>query len=182
MDIKELQIDKIGLSVRSTNALRRADVHTVGEMLSYTEESLSEIRNLGKKSIEEILKKIEECRLAEQTGTNPFAPDLDVTTNAAVVDYDEWILSENGQQYISTYLQKRKITIDALELLSVRAYNILSLTGYSLLHQVIFLTEQELLQIPRTDPSMANEILRLCHHYLQDNHKRAGKRTNAPPS
>lgn len=183
MDIKQLQIDKIGLSVRSTNALRRADVHTVGEMLSYTEESLSEIRNLGKKSIEEILKKIEECRLAEQTGTNLFAPDLNVTTNAAVVDYDEWILSENGQQYISTYLQERKITIDALELLSVRAYNILSLTGYSLLHQVIFLTEQELLQLPRMDSSIANEILRLCHHYLQDNRElilRTCEETSAP--
>ena len=93
MDIKELQIDKIGLSVRSTNALRRADVHTVGDMLSYTEESLSEIRNLGKKSIEEILKKIEECCLAEQNGTNPFASVQDATACAAPTNYDEWILT-----------------------------------------------------------------------------------------
>lgn len=41
MDIKLLSIDSIGLSVRSTNALHNANVHTVGDMLEYTEESLS---------------------------------------------------------------------------------------------------------------------------------------------
>ena len=58
MNIKMLSIDTIGLSVRSTNALRRAKVHTVGDMLEYTEEYLYEIRNLGRKSIEEIVNKI----------------------------------------------------------------------------------------------------------------------------
>ena len=36
MDIKLLSIDSIGLSVRSTNALQNANVHTVGDMLGYT--------------------------------------------------------------------------------------------------------------------------------------------------
>lgn len=62
MDIKLLSIDSIGLSVRSTNALHNANVHTVGDMLEYTEESLSQIRNLGKKSINEVLVKIKEYK------------------------------------------------------------------------------------------------------------------------
>ena len=62
MDVKMLSIDSIGLSNRSKNALHRAEIHTVGDMLVHTEESLNEIRNLGKKSIEEILIKIDEYR------------------------------------------------------------------------------------------------------------------------
>ena len=49
MDVKAIKIDDIGLSVRSTNALHRAGVQTVGELLNYTEDSLSNIRNMGRK-------------------------------------------------------------------------------------------------------------------------------------
>ena len=65
MDVKMQSIDAIGLSVRSSNALHRAGVHTVGDMLERTEEDLSQVRNLGKKSLEEILGKIEEYRNLE---------------------------------------------------------------------------------------------------------------------
>ena len=41
MDVKMQSIDAIGLSVRSSNALHRAGVHTVGDMLERTEEDLS---------------------------------------------------------------------------------------------------------------------------------------------
>ena len=44
MDVKMIGIDNIGLARRSSNALHRAGVNTVGEMLDYTEEKLSEIR------------------------------------------------------------------------------------------------------------------------------------------
>ena len=66
MNVKILSIDTIGLSVRSTNALHRAGVHTVGEMLNYSEETLSKIRNLGKKSIEEIIEKVKEYRRIDE--------------------------------------------------------------------------------------------------------------------
>ena len=81
MDVKTLSIDSIGLSNRSQNALHRAEIHTVGDMLRYTEESLNEIRNLGKKSIEEILKKIEEYRKIDEAGG---LPDDEPTTASQV--------------------------------------------------------------------------------------------------
>ena len=62
MDVRTISINDIGLSVRSSNALHRVGVDTVGQMLGHTWESLSEIRNLGKKSIDEILMKIEEYK------------------------------------------------------------------------------------------------------------------------
>lgn len=59
MNLKSVSIEESGLSVRSKNALRRAGVHTIGDMLGYTGDSLSQINNLGAKSIAEILEKIE---------------------------------------------------------------------------------------------------------------------------
>ena len=71
MDVKMQSIDAIGLSVRSSNALHRAGVHTVGDMLERTEEDLSQVRNLGKKSLEEILEKIEKYKKIDASGDLP---------------------------------------------------------------------------------------------------------------
>ena len=60
MDVKSIKIENIELSRRSYNALRREGVETVGDLLEYTEDSLTKIRNLGRKSIDEVLLKIEE--------------------------------------------------------------------------------------------------------------------------
>ena len=62
MDVSNISIGEIGLSVRSYNALRRAGIETVGQLLECNEESLLQIRNLGRKSIDEILLKMEEYR------------------------------------------------------------------------------------------------------------------------
>lgn len=53
-------IEELDLSVRSYNCLRRAGVHTIGQLRSMTYEDLSKVRNLGKKSADEIRAKLEE--------------------------------------------------------------------------------------------------------------------------
>ena len=60
MDVKLIKIDDIDLSVRALNALHRAGVETVGDLFGYTEDMLYDIRNMGKKSVDEILLKIDE--------------------------------------------------------------------------------------------------------------------------
>ena len=62
MNVKTLRVDEIGLTGRSANVLQRNGVHTVGEMLSLTEETISNMRNVGKVSTEEIRLKIEEYK------------------------------------------------------------------------------------------------------------------------
>ena len=47
-------ISALPLSVRALNCLRRADIHTIGEMMDYPADELINIRNMGKKSVEEI--------------------------------------------------------------------------------------------------------------------------------
>jgi len=56
-------IDELGLSVRSFNCLKRADINTMGELLSHTESDMREMRNLGEKSFQEILAKVKELGL-----------------------------------------------------------------------------------------------------------------------
>ena len=166
MDVKGLTIDSIGLSNRSQNALHRAEIHTVGDMLGYTEESLNEIRNLGKKSIEEILKKIEEYRRIDEAGG--IQSEESATAAQRPCNFDEWIKESDGREYVLLWLQKKECRIDSMELLSVRSYNLLMFNGYTFMSQIAFLGEQELMQIPRMDAASAGEIIRLCRHFMQD--------------
>ncbi len=60
---KDKTIDELELSVRSFNCLKRAGISTIGELCDRTEEDMKKIRNLGKKSLEEILQKIKDLGL-----------------------------------------------------------------------------------------------------------------------
>lgn len=59
----EMTIEDLDLSVRSYNCLKRAGINTVGELVSKTEEELMKVRNLGKKSFEEVERKLGELNL-----------------------------------------------------------------------------------------------------------------------
>jgi len=56
----EMMIEDLDLSVRSYNCLKRAGINTVGELVRKTEEEMMKVRNLGKKSFEEVERKLGE--------------------------------------------------------------------------------------------------------------------------
>ncbi len=56
----EMTIEELDLSVRSFNCLKRAGINTVGELVSKTAEEITKVRNLGKKSLEEVEQKLSE--------------------------------------------------------------------------------------------------------------------------
>lgn len=58
--ILEMTIEELDLSVRSYNCLKRAGINTVGELVRKTEEEMMKVRNLGKKSLEEVEQKLDE--------------------------------------------------------------------------------------------------------------------------
>lgn len=167
MDVKILSIDEIGMSVRSTNALHRAEVHTVGDMLQYTEETLAEIRNLGKKSIEEILKKIEEYKKRVEEGQGS-ASSVHAESFEIPKDFDLWILSDTNKQLVLDWLKEKEIKIETLELLSARAFNLLMFAGYDYIYQIAFLSEDELMEIPRMDIACASEIEKFAMRYIKE--------------
>ncbi len=63
-----MTIEELDLSVRSFNCLKRAGINTVGELTQKTSEEMMKIRNLGKKSMEEIQQKLDELDLSLNSG------------------------------------------------------------------------------------------------------------------
>ena len=60
----EMTIEEMDLSVRSYNCLKRAGIHTVQELTNRTEEEMMKVRNLGRKSLEEVVAKLAELGLS----------------------------------------------------------------------------------------------------------------------
>ncbi|MDE6208757.1 MAG: DNA-directed RNA polymerase subunit alpha [Lachnospiraceae bacterium] len=66
--VMEMNIDELELSVRSYNCLKRAGINTVSELTSKTSEDMMKVRNLGRKSLEEVLAKLKELGLQLSSG------------------------------------------------------------------------------------------------------------------
>ena len=66
--VLEMNIDELELSVRSYNCLKRAGIDTVEELCNRTSEDMMKVRNLGRKSLEEVLTKLKELGLSLNLG------------------------------------------------------------------------------------------------------------------
>ena len=68
--VLELTIEELDLSVRSFNCLKRANINTVEDLISKTEEEMMKVRNLGRKSLEEVINKLAMMGLALASDDN----------------------------------------------------------------------------------------------------------------
>ena len=66
--VLEMNIDELELSVRSYNCLKRAGINTVEELCNRTSDDMMKVRNLGRKSLEEVLAKLKELGLELSQG------------------------------------------------------------------------------------------------------------------
>ena len=66
--VLEMNIDELELSVRSYNCLKRAGINTVEELINKTPDDMMKVRNLGRKSLEEVLAKLKELGLELRQG------------------------------------------------------------------------------------------------------------------
>ncbi|HRR89874.1 MAG TPA: DNA-directed RNA polymerase subunit alpha C-terminal domain-containing protein, partial [Eubacteriales bacterium] len=62
--VLEMSVEDLDLSVRSYNCLKRASINTVEDLTKKTEEDMLKVRNLGRKSLEEVIKKLEDLGLS----------------------------------------------------------------------------------------------------------------------
>ena len=62
--VLEMTIEEMDLSVRSFNCLKRAGINTVADLVNTTEEDMMKVRNLGRKSYEEVVKKMADMGLS----------------------------------------------------------------------------------------------------------------------
>jgi DNA-directed RNA polymerase subunit alpha len=65
--VLEMTIEELDLSVRSFNCLKRANINTVEDLISKTEEEMIKVRNLGRKSLEEVVHKLAMMGLSLQS-------------------------------------------------------------------------------------------------------------------
>ena len=79
--VLELTIEELDLSVRSFNCLKRANINTVEDLISKTEDEMMKVRNLGRKSLEEVINKLAMIilirRRTEMPGTRKLGKPTD---------------------------------------------------------------------------------------------------------
>ncbi|MDD2578956.1 MAG: DNA-directed RNA polymerase subunit alpha [Clostridia bacterium] len=63
----ETAIEELDFSVRTYNCLKRAGINTIGDLVARTEDDMMKVRNLGKKSLEEVIQKLDELSLSLAT-------------------------------------------------------------------------------------------------------------------
>jgi DNA-directed RNA polymerase subunit alpha len=68
--VLEMTIEELDLSVRSFNCLKRANINTVEDLISKTEEEMIKVRNLGRKSLEEVIHKLAMMGLSLSSADN----------------------------------------------------------------------------------------------------------------
>ena len=68
--VLEMTIEELDLSVRSFNCLKRANINTVEDLISKTEVEMMKVRNLGRKSLEEVINKLDMMGLALASDDN----------------------------------------------------------------------------------------------------------------
>ena len=73
-------IDELDLQARSSNALKREGIHTVGELVARSEADLLDIRNFGAKSISEIKEKLAELGLSLKGSPADYTSEDDYTS------------------------------------------------------------------------------------------------------
>ena len=64
--VLEMTIEELDLSVRSFNCLKRAGINTVEDLINKTEDDMMKVRNLGRKSLEEVIYKLNSLGFALQ--------------------------------------------------------------------------------------------------------------------
>lgn len=161
MDIHDKHLNQIGLSNRSANALLRNGLRTVNDLLALSEEELFKIRNLGEKSVAEILEKKQE--LLQQVDLNQaedkLLPEID--------DFNQWINTDEGKAYLEEFFEAEGTSISELQLLSVKAYNCLMLAGITAVYQLIPFNEEDLLRVPRMDSLTAEATVYSLNKYIR---------------
>ena len=83
----EKKIEELDLSVRSYNCLKRAGINTVGELAQKTSEEMMRVRNLGRKSLKEVIQKLHEIGLdLRQSYDSDFLDGDENEHNDAIID------------------------------------------------------------------------------------------------
>lgn len=147
------------MSVVEISQLKQVDDYTCSQLISGRHEWLM----ANKDKILDYIKSISSQNEADgMTGELQHETPADMTDQFPFVDFPE---------AVQRFVENNDVELEKFEL-SVRAYNCLTRTGYHLLSEIVFLTENELYRIPNMGKRSIEEILSKRQQYLSDNAKR----------
>ena len=162
MDIRSLPIDILNLSTRSYNALKRNGISTTAELALLSEEDIFAMKNLGQKSAQEILNKLNDFLLGKNESSkkecevkSPEIPPL-------------CKLSEKTKTEIRNDLDMRNVKTADLAVLPPKVYNRLMINGYFDMSQIAFMDTNYIMSIPGIDKDAAELIEKSCREYLEN--------------
>ena len=146
----DMTIDELDLSVRSFNCLKRAGIDTVEDLLSYGGDPMR-IRNMGKKSLDEIEKKLAERGLKPQWMFTQGLPQLDEKPHSEAPS----LCIESCTTALD---RKLEFPIDELDF-GVKVYAALKRLGMLCVRDLIRMSEKEYLSTPGFSRKMVEEII-----------------------
>lgn len=149
-------ISLLPLSVRSLNCLRRADIHTIGAIMDYPSDELITIRNMGKKSVEEIQLFVQ--NLKDGTGEYVVVEPNGIISDESATKHEEDISGSVTVFLDETGAIVRDIAIQDLQL-PVRAKNSLILSGYGFASQLVGISYEDLMNLKNMGKKTAEEVL-----------------------
>ena len=104
----EKKIEELDLSVRSYNCLKRAGINTVGELTQKTSEEMMRVRNLGRKSLKEVIQKLHEIGLELRHSFDgdylDSDEDEDIEHDDAILEMDENYEDSENENFGSVIL------------------------------------------------------------------------------
>lgn len=150
-------ISALPLSVRSQNCLRSADIHTIGAMMDYPADEFINIRNMGKKSVEEIQLFVQ--NLTDGTGEYVLV-EASESVEAESVASQETVGIDGS---VTVFLDETGAVVQDIPIkdlqLSVRAKNSLTHSGYNFVSQLVGITYEELMNVQNMGKKTAEEVL-----------------------
>ena len=150
---RESSIDVLPLSKRASNCAHRIGVNTVGDFLDKTDEEWKNTRNLGQKTLDEILKLVE-CITEGTTGlilSENFDENTEDIPTESRYEINTVYISEDGRII-------RDVKVEEIAP-SVRAVNALKNSGYDFVSQLIGLDDEAVASIHNVGKKTINEIM-----------------------
>lgn len=157
-------ITALSLSTRSKNCLRNADINTIDELLSYPEEKMITLRNMGRISIQEIRSRIQDLK----SGTGTFV--LDEESKKILMSQEAVKQAAKTGGYVTIFVDEKgavvkDIPIEQLKL-SARALNCLCRSQYKFASELVGLTHRDLMSMKNSGKKTAEEIMSYINKIL----------------
>lgn len=162
---EDVSVEQLPLSLRSYNCIRRAGIHTLAKLLQTSIEELASIKNMGAKSMEEILS-VTKKYLYERIG-------YDIDKKAEYVDesqcYDTMALPIEDSSVCddTNELLMEDIPLGRLSL-SLRTSNALARCGYQYVNEIAAFTYDDFKQIKSMGDKCAREIYEKVRAFLKE--------------